>query len=76
MTEDVQTEQQEPQQRIKSVTVYWTKDRVEDYDDVTGFDVDHKLGIPRMSIRNSTGRISNINLNNVESWDVELEYVQ
>lgn len=76
MTEDVQTQTQEVQQRIKSVTVYWTKDRVEDYEDVTGFDVDHKLGIPRMSIRDSKGKISNINLNNVESWDVEVEYVQ
>lgn len=76
MSEEVQTEEQEPQQRIKSVTVYWTKDRAEDYEDIAGFDVDQVLGFPRMSIKDSSGKVSNINLNNVESWDVELEYVQ
>ena len=74
MTEEVKT--QDVQQRIKSVTVYWTKDRVEDYDDVVGFGTDDKLGFPRMSIQDSKGKISNINLNSVESWDVEVEFTQ
>lgn len=74
MTEEAKT--QDVQQRIKSVTVYWTKDRVEDYDDVVGFGIDEKLGFSRMSIQDSKGKITNINLNSVESWDVEVEFAQ
>lgn len=65
----------EKQTAIKSVTVYWDKDRVEDYDDIVGFGVDQELGFPRLSIQDSKGKIENINLSRVESWTVEVEVV-
>lgn len=67
MTEDI---------KVKSVTVFWPKGRVEDYDDIVGMEVDQVLGFPRLSILSSKGVTDNINLNSVESWTVEMVYVQ
>lgn len=74
MTEETQT--QDVQQRIKSVTVYWNREYVEDFYDVIGLGTDDKLGFPRMSIQDSKGKITNVNLNHVKSWDVEVEFTQ
>lgn len=59
--------------KITSVIVYFDGDRVEEYNDVVGFDSDTGLGFPRISIVDSQGVIENINLNKVESWQVFTE---
>lgn len=64
-----------PSYRFKKISVFFANDCT-DYEDIALAGVDQELGFPRLTIKDSTGKIDNINLNNVESWSVETEALQ
>ena len=65
----------EQEVRIKSVVVYFASGHVKEFHNVSDVGLDNTTGIPRMTIHAENGSSETLNLNHVQSYETEVEYL-